>query len=416
MQEQAPSQADYHPSIGRRILGSLIGGASAFDPNFVSKNPMSQLGHDYVYGSQDKKISDYQKRLAQKKEAYEAEEKASSDEAKVGELGERRKAETARAGAEEARRKGEEWRVSPPGLAAKLEQVKAAHAGTPKESKLYNVTLKNGESATVTRDASGQLMLGDTPLGEKSYDASTLREIGTTLPKDPKEAAERNANEYNDFATGMKAKNPNITPDEIARNWTQFKAQTNAQYEKAPQTLMIDPSGMAQRITPGSHVAQGSTSASGLSSENVDTAPTRQMQETAPKVIDLVDRTTQLIDQQIKSLGPAASRWSEFMAGKVGAPNPEFTKLRTNAALLQTLILRMHLGSRGGQQMMAHFKDLIDVGKQSPENMKAALEEIKAYANDVKKSTKEGNKGTGSAPTPEVKPLSPEELRKKYGY
>jgi hypothetical protein len=375
---------------------------------------MSQLGHDYVYGEFDKKTSDYQKKLAKAKEAYETENKASEDTAKIGELTEHSKAETSRAAAEEARRKGEEWKVSPPGLAAKLEQVKAAHAGTPKESKLYNVTLKNGENVTATRDASGQLKMSDgTPLGQEAYDASTLREVGTSLPK---EGAEKNANEYNDFVTGMKKEHPEMGPAEIAKSWKDYEAQTNAKYEKAPQTLMIDSGGIAQRITPGSHVDPNSVTPGGESSGNVDTAPTRQMQETAPKVIDLIDRTSQLIDQQAKALGPAASRWSEFMSGKVGAPNPEFTRLRTNAALLQTLLLRMHIGSRGGQQIMAHFKDLIDAGKQSAPNMKAALEEIKNYAQDVSKSGKSGAKGSETKGTETVKPLSAEELRKKYGY
>ncbi len=390
MQEQAPPASNYHPSLVRRILGSLIGGASAFDPNFVSNNPMSQLGHDFVYSPYDKATSDYQKRLAQKKQIYETESSAESQEAKTEEQKAQKEAEAARAGAEEARRKGEEWKVSSPGqeFAIRLAEAKR-RAATPKESKLYNVTLKNGKNVTVTRDASGQLMMLDgTPLGDKAYDASTLREVGTTLPKDPKEESEKNRNEYNDFATGMKTKNPDMTDDDIARSWTDYKAQESAKYEKPPQTMMISPEGVAQRVTPGSHVAPGSVSPSGESTENVDTAPTRQMQETAPKVIDLVDRTIQLIDQQIKSLGPAASRWSEFMAGKVGAPNPEFTRLRTNAALLQTLLLRMHIGSRGGQQIMQHFKDLIDTSKQSPENLKAALEEIKAYAQDVGKSSK----------------------------
>lgn len=111
-------------------------------------------------------------------------------------------------------------------------------------------------------------------------------------------------------------------------------------------------------------------------------------------MIGFVDRIGKMIDQQAASLGPAASRWSEFMAGKVGAPNPDFTKLRTDVALLQTALMRMHVGARGGEQMMEHFRDLIDVSKQSPENLKAALEEIREYANAV--TAHGGNQGAGA--------------------
>ena len=43
----------------------------------------------------------------------------------------------------------------------------------------------------------------------------------------------------------------------------------------------------------------------------------------------------------------------------------------------------MHVGARGGAEMMNHFREIIDAGKQSPENMKAALEEISSYAQNV---------------------------------
>lgn len=120
------------------------------------------------------------------------------------------------------------------------------------------------------------------------------------------------------------------------------------------------------------------------------TNTTKTMVEAAPKVLALAERLNSLIDQQVQTLGPAASRWQEFMAGRVGSPNPEFTKLRTDAGLLQTLLMRMHVGSRGGEYIMKHFQDLLDTGRQSPENMKAALEEITQYAHDVQS---EGGKG-----------------------
>ena len=126
------------------------------------------------------------------------------------------------------------------------------------------------------------------------------------------------------------------------------------------------------------------------------------MAEAAPKVLALSARLRNQIEQQKAALGPLASRWSEYMAGKVGAPNEGFTRLRTDAGLLQTLLMRMHVGARGGKEMMEHFKGLLDASKQSPENLLAALGEIESYANDVGKM-----KGAGSGmPPPPGKDLS----------
>lgn len=157
---------------------------------------------------------------------------------------------------------------------------------------------------------------------------------------------------------------------------------------------MIGKDGKVYRLEPGQNVPEGAQTPTQAGSVNTPTTQTRTMVEAAPKVIGFVDRIGKMIDQQAASLGPAASRWSEFMAGKVGAPNPDFTKLRTDVALLQTALMRMHVGARGGEQMMEHFRDLIDVSKQSPENLKAALEEIREYANAV--TAHGGNQGAGA--------------------
>lgn len=153
--------------------------------------------------------------------------------------------------------------------------------------------------------------------------------------------------------------------------------------ERPPQALMIGPDGKALVVRPGTQVPTGALTPSGQNTLNVPTAATRTMAEAAPKVMSLIDRSSALVDQQKASLGPLASRWNEFMAGKVGAPNPEFTQLRTNIGLLQTLLMRMHVGARGGQQIMEHFTDLLNSAKQSPENLQAAMGEIRAYAQEV---------------------------------
>lgn len=164
--------------------------------------------------------------------------------------------------------------------------------------------------------------------------------------------------------------------------------------QRPPQVTVIEPNGegggVVRTLHNGETVTPGAMTPTQMGSANVPTSATRTMAEAAPKVIEMSDRVLKLIDQQEKDLGPAKSRWNEFMAGKVGAPNAEFTKLRTDVGLLQTMLMRMHVGARGGEQIMQHFHDLIDVSKQDPENLRAALGEIRAYADEVAKSGKPG--------------------------
>lgn len=157
--------------------------------------------------------------------------------------------------------------------------------------------------------------------------------------------------------------------------------------QQAPQTLVLVPGAdgnmKAQAVRPGQTVAPGAVTPAGMSSQNVPTSSTRTMMEAAPTVLSLADKVEDLVKQQENQLGPAKSRWSEFMAGKVGAPNPEFTKLRSDVKLLTTLLMRMHVGARGGEYIMKEFSDMMDQGRQSPENMLANVQVIKDYARDV---------------------------------
>jgi len=134
------------------------------------------------------------------------------------------------------------------------------------------------------------------------------------------------------------------------------------------------------------------------------TSSTRTMIEAAPKVENLIDRIGPQIDKISSELGPASGRWTEFMAGKVGAKNPDYIALRSNVDLLTTLLMRMHVGARGGEYIMKHFKDMLDQGKQDPDNLRAALKEVRTYANDVIQEGKDagldigGRTGGMSAP------------------
>jgi len=85
-------------------------------------------------------------------------------------------------------------------------------------------------------------------------------------------------------------------------------------------------------------------------------------------IMQLVDK----LDKEGK-LGAVASRWNEFMAGKVGAGDPEVSALRAKMGLSTTLLMQAHVGNRGSSQMLEHFEDLANQKKLDGPTLKAAL-------------------------------------------
>jgi hypothetical protein len=131
----------------------------------------------------------------------------------------------------------------------------------------------------------------------------------------------------------------------------------------------------------------------------VPTGITQRMRETAPAVEDLANRILVQLNNEDEFLGPLRSRWRDFWAGKVGEPDPNFTFLNTNVKLLQTLLMRMHTGSQS-EYILNEFKEMINAGKQDPENLKSALSAIFMYANDVRTMSSQVGIPRAGAQTP----------------
>lgn len=122
------------------------------------------------------------------------------------------------------------------------------------------------------------------------------------------------------------------------------------------------------------------------------TNSTRTMVEAAPKVKYLADK----VDAALAKVeaGPFASRYNEIVSGKIGEPDPDWIHYRSNAKLLASLLMRMHVGARGSDAQLKYFGDLISSGTQSPENMRAVLDDVRDYAATV------ASQGTGTKPPP----------------
>lgn len=93
----------------------------------------------------------------------------------------------------------------------------------------------------------------------------------------------------------------------------------------------------------------------------------------------------QMIDKLDKDgkLGVIASRWNDFMAGKVGAGDPDFAAFRAKMGLGATKLMQAHVGSRGGAFMLEHFEDLANAGKMDASTLRSAMKSEVNYMQDV---------------------------------
>jgi hypothetical protein len=92
----------------------------------------------------------------------------------------------------------------------------------------------------------------------------------------------------------------------------------------------------------------------------------------------------QLIDKLDSEgkLGPLASRWNDFLAGKWGAGDPEYKALSTKLGLSSTLLMQAHAGNKGGSFMLEHFEDLANDKKLDGPTLKAGFNSEINYVTD----------------------------------
>ncbi len=92
---------------------------------------------------------------------------------------------------------------------------------------------------------------------------------------------------------------------------------------------------------------------------------------------------SQLLDKLDKEdkLGPLAGRLNEFLAGKYGSGDPEYSALRTKLDLSNTLLATVHSG-RLGPFLMENMQGLAAAGKMDGPTLKAAFKSEQDYVGD----------------------------------
>jgi hypothetical protein len=133
-------------------------------------------------------------------------------------------------------------------------------------------------------------------------------------------------------------------------------------------------------------------------------------------LFDLVNKDVDSLAKQGK-LGVAATRWNDFMAGKVGS-EPDFAPLRTHMGLLATALMQAHVGARGSKDMLEHFKELANYSISDEKTLRAALQAEWEYVNE-KAMLPSGNPVAGRAaagqPQPQNGDSAPQAGSQKQG-
>ena len=176
--------------------------------------------------------------------------------------------------------------------------------------------------------------------------------------------------------------------------------QNPVPYEKPNQAGMItmiapDPNnpggGIVQRLGEGAHIAPGSQTAAGVNSMNTPTTNQRTAAGRAETVLAMVPEVTSRIDATASQMGPEMGRWNDFMQGKIGTDNPQFAALRSDLLMMSSAVALAHAQGRLPENLREEFDKAINAPKQTPENLKATIQAMVPWLQQVQSQGEHAN-------------------------
>jgi hypothetical protein len=362
-----PSREEYHPSVGRRIGGALLGAiAGMHDPKTGY-----EVGHGAVYGPYDRKLSEYQQNLERKKQLFEEENKASGEEAKIGAEVNRSGAEKARQERETVQKKNLEWTGSPEGRDFELQKLHIQHPLNAKAVPV-TVTLGNGEKMNVLKREDGSYFDPST---------NTVVGLGAIKKEEPLETKAPVTSTHFDESRGMgieltpgqppKATPvPGMTPKPIETLEDRARARTEHEDRADNRARMAAAASTARQ----DHAAD--------IKHNEPSTQAKSRGESATAALPHIDKMESLIKRVETKLGPAKGRLNDFLAGKLGTNDPDYIELMDERKFLAAAVTQMHTGARGGKAYLDEFNDMLAKGSQDPANLRRALKVARGWAND----------------------------------
>lgn len=360
--QQAPQISDYHPSLGRRIAGALLGGiAGAHDANSGIKT-----GHAVAYAPFDKQMTDYQNNLGRLKITAEGEQKGNEESAKLGELGARAEAERERAGAEEARKKTYQFQVEHP---------ESRYKPTPKQ--VFELKLKDGTPTIGIFDPIKGIMSNADGEEIKKEDIAESNVYKPGVQKSPQQFLDKGTG--NLITGGEKPTSAHVeepAPKEIKETPT----EKNAEWDRRNK-IQFDQQLKKSRILFADSLRRQENSAKLRT--NQPAAQTRATAEFAKTVEDFAPKITQQVDNLKDKIGPGEGRWNQLWVNKGGMNDPDFAGLDQDLKMYASAITRIHFGLRGGQTIVGELQKNFSEA-QSPEDLKSRInhanEWVKSYA------------------------------------
>ena len=140
---------------------------------------------------------------------------------------------------------------------------------------------------------------------------------------------------------------------------------------------MIDPaSHQVVRLEPGQVAPTGAMTPQQMGSQNAPTQQQRNVAGQAQLVHEQMPEVIANIDKMKDKLGPLSGRWNDFMQGKIGTDNPDFSALRADLLMMSSAVALMHARGRLPENLREEFDHAINAPKQTAENLKAVLNKV----------------------------------------
>jgi hypothetical protein len=160
----------------------------------------------------------------------------------------------------------------------------------------------------------------------------------------------------------------------------------------------------AQAVRPGSHIAPGAVTVSGMNTVDTPTTQQRSASGRAATVVAMAPEVLSRIDALAPKLGPIEGRWNEYMQGKVGSDDPDFAALRSDLLMMSSAVALAHAQGRLPENLREEFDRAINAPKQTPENLKATINAMLPWLQQMQSQGQPNQRGTspqgqqGSAP------------------
>jgi hypothetical protein len=228
---------------------------------------------------------------------------------------------------------------------------------------------------TETPKTAAELWISQHPQG-------TAEELQEALAKAPKEAAAKTFSAEDAAlirAVGGDPDKPETLTLPILKKYIASK-QLPERPERPPHALIYDPNTKKfMEAGPGTTAPEGFTTATQAGTANAPTTQMRNAASRAELVHEQMPATISEITRLKDKLGPFAGRWNDFMQGKVGGNDPQFSGLRADMLMMSSAVALAHAQGRLPENLREEFDRTINAPNQTADNLISTLQHIDAW-------------------------------------